>query len=112
MDTELVREKLRIAMQMIADIQALLPDELPPKPRLVMVKGGDDDIGNNLLNMKTPSRAREGVPIITAKRNELSEAELEKRNAALLGREAVKKESEENKKEPAEADSKKKPKKD
>ena len=64
MDIELVRERLRLMTQMIAEIQAILPDELPPTPRLVVVKNGDYDIGDDLPFMEKPSRAREGFPIL------------------------------------------------
>lgn len=60
LNIELMREKLRLMSQMIAEFQAMLPDELPSPPRLVVVKNGDYDVGNNLPYMEKPSRVREG----------------------------------------------------
>lgn len=48
LNIELMREKLRLMSQMIAEFQAMLPDESPSPPRLVVVKNGDYDVGNNL----------------------------------------------------------------
>lgn len=60
LNIELMREKLRLMSQMIAEFQAMLPDESPSPPRLVVVKNGDYDVGNNLPYMEKPSRIREG----------------------------------------------------
>lgn len=64
MDIELMREKLRVMTQMIAELQAMLPDETPTPPRLIVVKDGDYDIGDNLPIMEKPSRMREGFSYV------------------------------------------------
>ncbi len=58
-----MREKLRCVMQMIAEIQALLPEEPSHRARLVLVKGGPDP-DDGFITVK-PSRAREGFPILS-----------------------------------------------
>lgn len=71
MDHELVREKLRLMTQIVAEIQAMLPDEPPRRPHLVVVKNGDYDIGDSLQDMIEPSRVREGFHILGEKGAEI-----------------------------------------
>ncbi len=62
MNTEFVRERLRLMAGLIAEILSMLPEEPTGRPHLVLVKDDDND---DLPITTKPSRAREGFPIIS-----------------------------------------------